>query len=87
MFFLLFLHDDRRIRIQEAQKHVDPVDPDSDQEPQHWMVQMQAILAAMLSRREVVVAMLSRREVVEVVFGPTDVPSTCTAAVSCTTTA
>ncbi len=23
-----------RIRIQEAQKHVDPVDPDSD--PQHW---------------------------------------------------
>ncbi len=36
MFFLLFLHDDRRIRIriQEAQKHVDPVDPDSD--PQHW---------------------------------------------------
>jgi hypothetical protein len=52
MFFLLFLHDDRRIRIriqsriririqtsdkwiriQEAQKHVDPVDPDSD--PQH----------------------------------------------------
>jgi hypothetical protein len=55
MFFLLFLHDDRRIRIrsririqsririhtsdywiririQEAQKHVDPVDPD----PQHW---------------------------------------------------
>jgi hypothetical protein len=43
MFFLLFLHDDRRIRIRiqsriririrEAQKHVDPVDPDSD--PQH----------------------------------------------------
>ena len=43
MFFLLFLLDDRRIRIrihtsdwwiriQEAQKHVDPVDPD----PQHW---------------------------------------------------
>jgi hypothetical protein len=51
MFFLLFLHDDRRIRIQirsrilirihtpdkgiwirirEAQKHVDPVDPDPD---------------------------------------------------------
>ncbi len=36
MFFLLFLHDDRRIRIQirEAKKHVDPVDPDSD--PEHW---------------------------------------------------
>ncbi len=50
---------------------------DSDPDPQHWMVQMQAILAAMLSRREVVV----------VVFGPTDVPSTCTAAVSGTTTA
>jgi hypothetical protein len=30
---LLFLHDDRRIRILEAQKHVDPVDPDSDSDP------------------------------------------------------
>jgi hypothetical protein len=29
MFFLLFLLDDRRIRIQEAQKHSDP-------DPQHW---------------------------------------------------
>jgi hypothetical protein len=40
------LHDDRRIRIRihtsdewirirEAQKHVDPVDPDSDPDPQH----------------------------------------------------
>ncbi len=27
-FFLLFLLNDRRIRIHEAQKHVDPVDPD-----------------------------------------------------------
>ncbi len=26
-FFLLFLHDDRRIRIRESKKHVDPVDP------------------------------------------------------------
>ncbi len=34
VFFLLFLLNDRRIRIQEAQKHVDPVDPDPD--PQHW---------------------------------------------------
>jgi hypothetical protein len=66
------LHDDRRIRIREAQKHVDPVDSDPDQDPQHWMVQMQAILAAM---------------VVVVVFGSTDVPSTCTAAVSGTTIA
>jgi hypothetical protein len=44
--FLLFLHDDRRIRIQshtsdkwirirEAQKHVDPVDPGSDPDPGH----------------------------------------------------
>jgi hypothetical protein len=41
-FFLLFLLDERRIqihtsdlwiRIREAQKHVDPVDPDSD--PEH----------------------------------------------------
>jgi hypothetical protein len=32
MFFLLFLLDDRRIRIREAQKHMDPTDPD----PQHW---------------------------------------------------
>ncbi len=39
MLFLLFLHDDRRIRIREAQKHVDPVDPDldSDPDPEHWM--------------------------------------------------
>jgi hypothetical protein len=36
MFFLLFLLNDRRIRIQEAQNHVDPVDPDSDPDPQHW---------------------------------------------------
>jgi hypothetical protein len=28
MFFLLHMHDDRRIRIRKAQKHVDPVDPD-----------------------------------------------------------
>jgi hypothetical protein len=34
MFFLLFLLDDRRIRIREAQKHSDPTDPD----PQHWKV-------------------------------------------------
>jgi hypothetical protein len=35
MFFLPFLLNDRRIRIriQEARKHVDPVDPDPD--PQH----------------------------------------------------
>ncbi len=30
MFFLLFFLDDRRIRIQEAQKHTDP-------DPQHWI--------------------------------------------------
>jgi hypothetical protein len=38
-FFLLFLLNDRRIRIQEAQKHVDPEDPDpdSDPDPQHWL--------------------------------------------------
>ncbi len=24
--------------MQEAQKHVDPVDPDSDPDPQHWKV-------------------------------------------------
>jgi hypothetical protein len=48
MVFLLFLQDDRRIRIRiriqtsdkwirirEAQKHVDPVDPDPD--PQQWL--------------------------------------------------
>jgi hypothetical protein len=34
-FFLLYLLNDRRIRIpiQEAQKHVDPVDPDPDSDP------------------------------------------------------
>jgi hypothetical protein len=35
-FFLLFLLDDRRIRIQEAQKHLDPMDPD----PQHWLTEV-----------------------------------------------
>jgi hypothetical protein len=35
--FLIFLLGDRRIRIQEAQKHVDPVDPDSDPDPQHCL--------------------------------------------------
>ncbi len=36
-FFLIFLLDERRIRIriQEAEKHTDPTDPDSDQDPQH----------------------------------------------------
>ncbi len=42
---LLFLHDDRRIqiriqsRIREAQKHVDPVDPD----PQHWLAELRTV--------------------------------------------
>jgi hypothetical protein len=40
--YYIFLHDDRRIRIWilEAQKHVDPVDPDpdSDPDPQHWFL-------------------------------------------------
>jgi hypothetical protein len=36
--FLLFLLDDGR--IQEARKHVDPVDPDSDPGPQHWSADM-----------------------------------------------
>jgi hypothetical protein len=34
--FLLFLLDNRRIRIQEAQKHTDPTDLDSDPDPQLW---------------------------------------------------
>jgi hypothetical protein len=38
-FVLLFLLSDRRIqiriRIQEAQKHVDPVNPDPSTDPQH----------------------------------------------------
>jgi hypothetical protein len=33
-YFLLVLLD-RRIRIREAQKHVDPVDPEPDSE--HWL--------------------------------------------------
>jgi hypothetical protein len=33
VFFLLFLFDDRRIR--EAQKHMDPTDPDPVPDPQH----------------------------------------------------
>jgi hypothetical protein len=38
-FSLLYLLNDRRIRIQEAQKHVDP-DPDSDPDPHHWFVHL-----------------------------------------------
>jgi hypothetical protein len=40
MFFLLFLLNDRRIpiRIRETQKHMDPTDPDSDLDTQHWKV-------------------------------------------------
>ncbi len=30
MVFLTIFADDRRIRIQKAQKHTDPTDPDSD---------------------------------------------------------
>jgi hypothetical protein len=46
MFFLKFLLDDRwirisaeRIRIREAQNHMDPTnrDPDSDRDPQHCL--------------------------------------------------
>jgi hypothetical protein len=52
-FFLLFLHDDGRIRsririhtsdwwiwirIREAQTHVDPVDPDLAPDPEHWLL-------------------------------------------------
>jgi hypothetical protein len=32
MFFFLFLLDDRR----KIQKHMDPTDPDTDQDPHHW---------------------------------------------------
>ncbi len=37
MFFLLFLLDDRRIRILEVQKHMDATDPD----PQHCWIAYQ----------------------------------------------
>ena len=33
-YYMYLLHD-RRIRIWKAQKHVDPVDPDSDPDPEH----------------------------------------------------
>ncbi len=44
--FSLFLLNNRRIQIrtQDAQKHVDPVDPDSD--PQHCTQQMDGDFAA-----------------------------------------
>jgi hypothetical protein len=32
-----YLLNDRRIRIREAQKHVDPVDPDPDSDPEHCL--------------------------------------------------
>jgi hypothetical protein len=35
------LPNERRIRIQEAQKHADPVDPDSDPDPQHCLEEEQ----------------------------------------------
>jgi hypothetical protein len=35
VFLIFFLLNDRRIRVQETQKHVDPVDPDSDLDPKH----------------------------------------------------
>ncbi len=35
VLFFLMKKDDRRIRIREAQKHVDPVDPNSD--PEHCL--------------------------------------------------
>jgi hypothetical protein len=49
MFFSLFLLADRRIRIRirlcdywirirEAQKHMDPMDPDPDSDPQNWQI-------------------------------------------------
>jgi hypothetical protein len=44
-FFLLFLLNDRRIRIQEPQKHVVPVDPD----PQHCL---KGLLTICRSERE-----------------------------------
>ncbi len=42
---LLFLLDDRRTRIQEAQKHTDPTDPEPD--PQHfrpWLLEQQLVM-------------------------------------------
>jgi hypothetical protein len=36
-FFLLLLLNDRRIRIQEVQKHVDPDLDSDDPDPQHWL--------------------------------------------------
>jgi hypothetical protein len=35
-FFLLFLLDDRKIRIRKAQKHADP-HPAPDPDPQQWL--------------------------------------------------
>jgi hypothetical protein len=35
-FSYWYLLNDRRIRIREAQQHVDPVDPDPDSDPEHW---------------------------------------------------
>jgi hypothetical protein len=44
MFFLLFLLDEKRIRILEAQKHMDPTDPD----PQHWFLGLQGLTCSLL---------------------------------------
>jgi hypothetical protein len=35
------LLDDRKIQIQEAKKHVDPVDPD----PEHWFRELSFMLS------------------------------------------
>jgi hypothetical protein len=47
MFFILFLIDDIRIRIREAQKHMDPTDPD----PQHWFLVLGGITELRAIRR------------------------------------
>jgi hypothetical protein len=57
-FFLLFSLDDRGIRIQEAQKHVDPVDLDPDPDPEHC-----SLMNTFVCRRSLLLELQSTKEV------------------------
>ncbi len=75
-FFLLFLHDDRRIRIRirEAQKHVDPVDRDLQHSPNRCL----AILAGGKRRKDIIyiVKVASGRPVATGLSGASQLRST-----------
>ncbi len=46
------VHTSDRIRIQQAQKHLDPVDPDSDPDLQHWFPPLEMIPVSGVQRQQ-----------------------------------